>query len=325
MHIVTIKRFGALQERRSRLRIASTAHPVWGRGLTKLQEAGVALIPELGMAKYVDAAELYGKELEKSRGKVAIPRGKNVLEKEDSEFLADCVDSSLHMLDSALEADVVVRPMLFYYSVAQLFGAWSRTYLHWVPENRDSHGLSFNRNDRDVGESKITLQDDGFFPRLESMLWLIYGQGSVFSRVLPLPYEGGRVQEYRRNRKLPEVPRNDRAVRELSLKDLVEFSVERRVEEAEASFGVDKTRLTVATRLLLDVLLLYTASCLSRYNPRTWKEVLLGRKYSYRLHFDAVFERSQGFAVDYALALMENPARNLGQSLESDVGHPYWR
>ena len=71
--------------------------------------------------------------------------------------------------------------------------------------------------------------------------------------------------------------------------------------------GFHKFKGLPTTAFLVDVITLFVASSLARYDVLGWKSILEGKNNSYRIYFEETFKRFQSFAIDALMAVLENP------------------
>lgn len=245
-----------------------------------------------------------------------------VLTSADSEELAIKVDAGLNFLELAIRAEPMVRPILLYYACAHLCGVYTRTFFTWLHDSRD-HGLSCTHQPRNVEQTKISIKAKGQFPRLSTTCFLLAGQPNPFSELVtyaatPTTHteSGGLLEAFGKT----EV---GAPIRTLTLHQLASFDYGAQLRVVRQRHGFHKFSGLPATAFLIDVIGLFVASSLARYDVVGWREILTGRTTSLRIYFEETFERFQDYAVDALLAALEQPLRRFGASSSPHYPSPY--
>ena len=76
----------------------------------------------------------------------------------------------------------------------------------------------------------------------------------------------------------------------LTLDELLNFDFGRRLQAIRSHFGFHKFKGLPTTAFLIDIIILFVASSLARYDVLGWQQVLDGKNNSYRIQFEEAFE-----------------------------------
>jgi hypothetical protein len=192
--------------------------------------------------------------------------------------LASQIDSGLMLLEIAKSSEGLVKPMLFYYGLAQVCGAASEAFLAWRGVS-PSHGLRVIDYDKGL----LRFEGDGSFQKLATTLFVLDGGANPFIEFV-FPHRD------------PTAAVRVSGPTEISFADLLSLrSDPKRLRDWIGNFGIfstieDEKRDVGITRLLLNYAVLYYSSCLCRYRPTQWQEILNGRRSLEILQIEGAFE-----------------------------------
>lgn len=238
------------------------------------------------------------------------------------EELAMQVDVALSLLELGAQADPLSKPILLYYSCANIVSAFTRCFFDWEQDRR-SHGLSCSHDNDNLPSTCVKIKGKGQMPRLATTCFLLSGMPSCFSELIT--YSMQPLHHTRAGELLERFGKTEEAepIRSLTLDELRSFDYPARLKAVRVRHGFHKFNGLPGTALLLDYLMLFAASSLARYDVVGWKKILDGKGNDYRLSFDDVFDRYCAFTVDLFLVLMANPLERLDASLLTNVPSPY--
>lgn len=241
---------------------------------------------------------------------------------EFAEELAIKIDAGLNFASLAETANHHIKPILLYYACAHLSGVYTRFLFEWDRDNRN-HGLSCSHHPGDVSKTKVSVSNNGQFARLAATCFLLTGSPSCFSTLVtystaPTAHteSGGHLEKFGKNEK-------DAPVNSLTLDQLLNFDFAKRLQLVRNHFGFHKFKGLPTTAFLIDIIILFVASSLARYDVLGWQQILDGKNNSYRIQFEEAFERFQRFMVDALLAAFENPFRDFDTRLFQMEPSPY--
>jgi hypothetical protein len=218
-----------------------------------------------------------------------LPHLRSSIVPEIAEELSIKVNVALDFAQLAATAVPLIRPILLYYACAHLCGVYTRFLFTW---KRDSflHGLACSMDKSAVGKTSIRVEK-GQFPRLAITCFLLSGQPSCFTPLVtyserPTDHtaDGGLLESFGKV-EIGKPPGS------FTLEELVGFDFAARLELVQRLHGFHKFKGLPSTAFLLDVITLFTASWLARYDVRGWNEILEGRKNDFRVHFEETFDR----------------------------------
>ena len=168
--------------RRSRLRLAHSAHDILAEAHVKVRSSkrhASWLLPETSVQDEISHYAVRHSALG-CRG--PHPSLRRQPSKSDSQSVALQIDAAINFAEIGATADPLIKPILLYYSAAQLCGVYTRAVLNWS-KDRPSHGLSCQKNSADVGQTQLTVNEKGQFPRLAATCFLLTGRPNVFAEL----------------------------------------------------------------------------------------------------------------------------------------------
>lgn len=312
------------RQRRQRLRLPHSAAQALREGheaLDALCRPCAWALPPTGLAQEVAHYSKRHGELGR-RGPVPTYRTSGV--ELDALELAVKIDAALHFLELSHGADPFVEPILLYYSCAHLCGVYTRAYLEWQHDSL-THGLSCRKaaSPSDVGSTKVTVKSAGQFPRLATTCFLMSGAPSCFCELVtyssrPTAQTGpGELLENFSKTEVGQPPGP------LTLDHLTNFDYAKELRQVRVRHGFHKFRGLATTAFLVDVMSLFLAGWLARYDVLGWQEVLEGKSNSYYLHFQNTFGRFRSFTADRILRCLEDPSISLDTSITAYEPSPY--
>jgi hypothetical protein len=231
------------------------------------------------------------------------------------------IDAAAKLRDLGAAADPLIKPVLLYYSAAHVLGAYSRAFLGW-DGNVEKHGIRCVRN-LDLGQMSMQIEDDGFFPRLSTTLFLLTGSVTVFAELVTF---STRPTAHTAQGELLEkfcTEEVGNSIKKLTLNDLANFDFPAHLHVVRERHGFHKFKGLAGTALQIDILALFVASWLARYDIRGWKTVLDGDKVDYRVFFDEVFDRYVDFTFSATLDRLADPLLPWDQARSPREINPY--
>jgi hypothetical protein len=257
--------------------------------------------------KLADEVQYFSNRMSSNGITETIPENAKGINVETANDLAVRVDIATQYLQLSKQADALVRPILLYYSFANITGALSNSYFSWNKYRR-IHGLKID-NAKDVWKTKITIKNNGSFPRLVITLFLLTGNPTPFDSLVT--YQAKPVLHTGPGEALENFGKVEigNPIKEITLAEIAKFDFETHDNNVKSTFGLHKGTGVCETAFLNDGLLLFVACSLARYRPLEWRNVLDGRLNDARLIFEDAFERYADFGFDRILSLMSNPLK----------------
>ena len=294
------------ERRRRSLRLPHSAGQVLSVALGSLHAATGARAWALNPGNYVDEISLYHSQHKALSLKGPRPRLRQNLNADDAEEMALKADAGFGFLEIVQESDPFVAPILLYYAAGHLTGVYSRAFFLW-DQDSPVHGVSVTHRARNVGTSEIRIQNRGHFPRVATAVFLLTGAPSYFSELVvyaqpPQLHTGpGELLEFFSQTQTGNSPRV------LTLDELANFDIVQKVQEVKAHFHLHKWRGIGPTLFVVDLLTIFVASTIARYDVLGWRRIFEGRTNSYRIFFDNAFERFMRFGFDFIVDSLVDP------------------
>jgi hypothetical protein len=308
-------------DRRRRITTPRALHDVLVQALAKIDE------PVWVRTRAIRATvELHAQQSASSEK----PEILTAISKDHAEATARNLASGLHLLDMSTAADPYVRPMLAYYGCAQVLGAFSRALLRWRGD-RHAHGLSCDYRPT-PGVTTVGIEERGFFPRLANTLAIFGGahSGGGYNLFSARDASERPVANVPKLREQPVARVRPEEARQLP-DQLPPLAVPKRVTlEALTSHDPSLIAGTVArltddpafdlpaTCLLVDVLIVFIAGSLCRYQPIMWRKVLDGTETGISVDVDGALHRVTHHVPDAVARTLISQ-----QGLVSGFGNPY--
>ena len=219
------------------------------------------------------------------------------------------IDVALTFFELAQDAEPTVKPILLYYACTQLCGVYTQLFFHDWKQDKRTHGLECIHvgKPENVGKTTVHLKDRGLFPRLATTCFLLTGMPSCFCELVT--YSASTPDDECKKRLLETFGKVEkgRPIVKLTLEEICYFDYGFRLAQIRDRHGFyDRFNGLSTTAFLMDVITLFAAGSIARYDVLGWREILEGKSNSYRLHFDSTFERFQSFTFDRLLAMMED-------------------
>lgn len=312
-----------IEERRRALQLPFEMKRVLEKALNSLsasRESRSWTVPETSFREEID---LYQKEHSLLKQKSPCPKLRTSISDAHAIEMAVKVRASLNFIELGQQADPIVKPILLYYGCIHLVGVWARSFFEWK-NDKHSHGLAWSRGNY-LDECSVLTEVSGSFARAAVSCYIFKGQVGCFT---PLVTFRGRPTEHTRKGGLLEnfgVHKTRDPLKVLSLRDLADYAPLKTLNEINKYFGLHKNDGLPTTLFLLDIITLFMASSMARYDILRWKEVLDGETNNYRLHFEDVFDRVSSFSADLLLSLLEDPTSNFKRNLVYGFESPYSR
>jgi hypothetical protein len=274
---------------------------------SKIHSAAEPRLWALPATTIADEVQHYSKRWASMNIRGTYPDNAPGINAERAEDIAVRIKVAVQYLNLAEQADELVRPVLLYYSLANVSGALCSAFFTWK-QYRETHGLSCGGGNV-VWTTTVTIRDNGAFPRLVTTLFLLTGMPTSFNKLVayskpPTAHTGsGEVLE-----KFGSTETST-SLHQLTLRDLAEFDVLAQNEAVKKTFGLHKGSGVSETAFLIDAMLVFVGSSLARYKPKQWRGILDGKENDARLVFDDAFERFSKFGFDRVLATLARPDR----------------
>ncbi len=171
--------------------------------------------------------------------------------------------------DSAQNAPLEVKPLLYHYAENSLFSLFVYSILSYLPQHSSGHGLNIIW-DENVDDIKIEIRNYGFFPRILDC-YSICNASTHFSSIV----YNERTKRFRD----PKSPYPFHKEPKLKLKDVIKL---------RESLGND---LQGYYYDIIDFILLFFASSMARYRPYQWSEIARGETSTEYIWFNQCFNR----------------------------------
>jgi hypothetical protein len=302
--------------RRGRVRLPFTMARLLAESLSQVRAAEKRRAWTLPATMLADEVAHYSSRHKVLNLKGPRPRLKEALADGEAEEYAIKIDASLKFLELATGSDLLVKPILLYYSCAHLCGVFTRAFFQWEQDSRH-HGIEYR-----VASKEVEIKQ-GQFPRLATACFLLDGMPSCFSELITYsttPHEhthpGGLLAEFVKTQK-------GEPLKKLTVAELASFEFERHLRDLRLRHGFHKFKGLPTTAFLVDVLTLFVASAMARYDVLGWRAIIEGRDNSHRIHFEETFRRYERFTVDRVLLMLESPLTTFDDALTPTLPSPY--
>jgi hypothetical protein len=311
-----------IKKRFRALRLPYTAHQILKQSLERLYSTDSRRAWCLPKTKFADEVHHYSARHTALNLSGPLPVLRNSLELDFAQEQALKIDASLKFHELAKDTDLLIKPILLYYSCAHICGVYTRVFFNWKQDSR-KHGLNCSHISRNVACTKVSVAQTGQFPRLVTTCFLLSGMPSCFSKLVtysstPELHTGpGELLE---NFGKVEI---GSPVTELTLDELVKFDYGRQLKIVREKHGFHKFKGLPTTAFLIDVITLFVGSSLARYDVIGWREIVEGKSNPYRIHFEETFERFQSSTINYLLAMLENPFFSFDNHILPSQPSPY--
>jgi len=315
------------RQRRQRLRLPSSATQALQQGqekLNALSKPRAWALPQTTIPAEVTHYRQRNRALRTLKRRGPLPSHSETDVAATAPELALKIDAALNFAELSHGADPFVKPILLYYSCAHLCGVYTRAYLNWQ-HDKHAHGLRCTGAacPSDVGSTKLTVESQGLFPLLATTCFLMSGAPSCFCELVtysstPTGYTG--AGEHLENFGKTEVAE---PLTCLTLDNLANFDYPKELRKVRLRHGFHKFNGLATTAFLVDVMTLFLASSLARYDVLAWREVLDGKSNSYRIHFEETFNRFEAFTIDRLLECLEDPSVTLDAAVTPCEHSPY--
>lgn len=311
-----------IKKRFRALRLPYSAHQILKQSLDQLQSLTSSRVWGLPPTKFADEIQHYTSRHKALGLNGPRPILRKSLELDFAEEMAIKIDASINFLELAISSDLLIKPILLYYSCAHLCGVYTRVFFDWQQDDRH-HGLNCTHRPGNVVATKLSVAKKGQFPRLATTCFLLSGWPSCFSELVtyystPTSDTGpGELLE-----KFGQVEKGSPKT-ELTLDEIITFDYGQQLKPIRQQHGFHKFKGLPTTAFLIDVITLFVGSSLARYDVIGWGKILEGKTNSYRIHFEETFERFQNSTVNYLLAMLENPSFSFDQAFHPTQPSPY--
>lgn len=309
-------------DRRRKLRIPHSATEILRQSHNQLYAEPLSNVWTLAPTKL--ATEIIHFERRKSILQIngLKPEIRKTFKPTDAEEFAIKIDASLKFLELAQNADMLVKPILLYYSCAHLCGVYTRAFINWK-KDKPVHGLMCKHDPINTANTIIKFNDKGLFPRLVCTVFLIHRWPNVFSDLVT--YSSKPTAHTAKGELLENFCKIEKGdpPKELKLDEIVNFDYGNYLKNARIRHDFHKFNGLPTSSFLLDVVSLFLASSLARYDVLGWRDILEGKKNSYIIHFEQVFERYEKFVFDKLLAMLEKPTLPFQNSFYPGLPSPF--
>jgi hypothetical protein len=312
----------AIQRRRRSFRLPFALQQVLAERLTVLSGARSSRAWGLPETDFNSEVEHYAKRLSDLEIDSPIPGLLRGISGEHAEEIALKIGAGLDFAALAERAEPMVRPILLYYSCAHLTGAFCRAYFNWK-KDRSNHGVTCEHNSKQVQLTQVGIESKGNLMRAATAMFLFTAEPTPFTPLVTFSStpsfrtEPGELLE-----KFGVCERGE-PLKKVSLEELAEFNFAAHLRDVRLRHGFHKFRGLPSTAFLLDLILLFLASSMARYDVLGWKSVLEGKRNSYRIMFEEAYERYLVFGIDALLRGIENPQIGFGERIIRSVPSPY--
>jgi hypothetical protein len=169
----------------------------------------------------------------------------------------------------------------------------------------------------------MKVERAGQFPRLATTCFLLTGRPSCFTALVT--YSTSPIKQTGPGESLESFAKRETGepIQHVTLAELAAFDFSTRLRPVRERHGFHKFKGLPTTAFLIDVITLFLASSLARYDVLGWRQILEGRDNSYRIHFEETFDRFQTFTIDILLAILENPLLHFDSRLIFSQPSPY--
>lgn len=306
MHLHDLFESQKANRRRRALRLPESAQSIFQSSLQRLFAAKASRAWTLPESDFPVELQHYYDRHRVLAHKGPVPRLRKSVEPMIARELSIKIDAALNFAELARNADPLVKPILLYYSCAHLCGVYTRAFLEWERDSR-GHGLSCKHNAQDPAKTVISIEQSGQFPRLCVACFVFTGRPGVFTPLVvysgkPTAHTGpGELLERFGTIELGE------PIESLSVSELATFDFCGQLKGVRTRHGLHKNKGLPTSAFLLDVITLFVASSLARYDVLGWKRILDGNDNSLRILFEETYERYLETCIDVLLASIEDP------------------
>jgi len=171
--------------------------------------------------------------------------------------------------ETAKMAPIDIKPLLYHYAENSLFGFFVYSLNSYPNPNASGHGLNI-KWDADIGKIKVQIKNSGFFQRIIDC----YSICKSKTQFAALEYDST-TNDFKETN-LKHSFKNEPI---LTLDEII--SLRENLGDQQDGYLYD----------LIDFVLLFLASSLSRYRPYLWNEISRGEKGTHYIWFQQCFER----------------------------------
>jgi hypothetical protein len=314
-----------LQKLLQLLKTPYTCREVLGYSLSKIRSSEFCRAWALPATRFVDEVRHYAERHKELKCKGESPTLRKELTEDEALELALKVQAGVTFLKLGRSADPMVRPVLLYYGASHLLGVYARAFFTWEYGRKKKgigHGMRCRRSEV-VGDTHVTVEATGVFPRVVTTLFLLTGMPTPFTELVtysarPTAHSGpGGLLEHFGNIEEGKVRAS------LTLDQLATFDYGSELRAVRTRHGFHKYSGLGPTALLVDLLTWYTGSWLARYDVIGWQTILDAKTIPYRIFFDDAYERLVDFTGDALLMHLEDRFLRWDQAVSPIVPNPY--
>lgn len=314
----------ALRQKREQLRLPHAALALLTSANDAIKSQTRSRVWTLPQTLLSDEVSFYGTKHQHLSLRGPRPSLRQSVSQECAEEIATKVDSGLNFLRISEDADFFTVPILLYYAAAHILGAYTRAVFNWRLD-RAAHGITCSKATRSqgVGGTRIKIQSNGLVPRFATTCFLLSGWPSLFSELVvysekPTAHTGSgeKLEHFGK-----EVVGNP--LLECTLDELVSLDYKTRLNDLKQRHGYHKFEGLPTTAIIADLITLFTAGWLARYDVLGWRQILDGKTNSYRIHFEETNHRVRTFLLERVLASIADPTKFLSERIWPEVSNPY--
>lgn len=311
-----------MQKRRRNMRLPFTLDKILTdrhRELTIARSSRSWALPQTSFLSEIDH---YSERLRVLKPRSAVPSLIAAVEPQHSEEVALKIGSALDLASLADRADPMIRPIILYYSCAHLAGAYGRAYINWDNDKR-GHGLTCRHKPREVESTEVSCERRGLFARTVASLFLFTGEATPFTS--PVTFASSPTHWTGAGEFLENFGSNELGapLEKLTLSEIASFDYSAQLRAVRVRHGFHKFRGLPSTAFLIDIIVLFIAGSMARYDILGWKSVQEGRNNPFRSLFEETYERYIAFGIDAILRGIEDPFKGLGERLIQSEPSPY--
>jgi hypothetical protein len=175
-----------LQKLLQLLKTPYTCREVLGYSLSKIRSSEFCRAWALPATRFVDEVRHYAERHKELKCKGESPTLRKELTEDEALELALKVQAGVTFLKLGRSADPMVRPVLLYYGASHLLGVYARAFFTWEYGRKKKgigHGMRCRRSEV-VGDTHVTVEATGVFPRVVTTLFLLTGMPTPFTELV---------------------------------------------------------------------------------------------------------------------------------------------
>lgn len=227
--------------------------------------------------KYYQNNEIVRNYKEATENKVNVINPSNLSKKIYENILSNNVSllkNSIELWETASTTSKAISPILYHYSWHCFMAYFNYSLFKWDPSHAPGHGIKLVNMDS-IGKIKIDVYNKGVFQRCLDT-WSLLGVPLIFSKYIPVA----------KNLKWNFVSNKDCVISSngsISLKYLLNFNENKidniitiKDDERIKNISLSSRSRRSINKSIVSYLIVFVASCIARYRPRYWGEIILG-------------------------------------------------